>query len=91
MITYIFSAIFPLSGDCAASAKPRMQLGARRDLLLPAIDRESLGRPFKLTPHQQKEAMKRRDTGKETLAEIGRSYDVSAATISRLLPNSGPR
>src|SRR5271168_2205039 len=31
-----------------------------------------LGRPFKLTPHQQKEAIKRRDRGEETLAEIGR-------------------
>jgi DNA invertase Pin-like site-specific DNA recombinase len=45
-----------------------------------------LGRPFKLTPHQQKEAVKRRDQGDETLAEIGRSYNVSAATISRLPP-----
>ena len=43
-----------------------------------------LGRPFKLTPHQQKEAIKRRDRGEETLAEIGRSYNVSPATISRL-------
>jgi DNA invertase Pin-like site-specific DNA recombinase len=43
-----------------------------------------LGRPFKLTPHQQQEAIKRRDRGDETLAEIGRSYNVSPATISRL-------
>ena len=43
-----------------------------------------LGRPFKLTPHQQKEAIKRRDRGEETLAEIARSYNVSPATISRL-------
>jgi DNA invertase Pin-like site-specific DNA recombinase len=43
-----------------------------------------LGRPFKLTPHQKKEAIKRRDKGGESLAEIGRSYNVSAATISRL-------
>jgi DNA invertase Pin-like site-specific DNA recombinase len=43
-----------------------------------------LGRPFKLTPHQKKEAIKRRDQGGESLAEIGRSYNVSAATISRL-------
>jgi DNA invertase Pin-like site-specific DNA recombinase len=40
-----------------------------------------LGRPFKLTPHQQKEAIRRRDSGTETLAEIGRAYNVSAATI----------
>jgi DNA invertase Pin-like site-specific DNA recombinase len=43
-----------------------------------------MGRPPKLTPHQQKEAIKRRDQGEETLADIGRSYNVSAATISRL-------
>jgi DNA invertase Pin-like site-specific DNA recombinase len=43
-----------------------------------------MGRPPKLTPHQQKEAIKRRDQGDETLADIGRSYNVSAATISRL-------
>ena len=29
-------------------------------------------------------AIKRRDQGEETLADIGRSYNVSAATISRL-------
>src|SRR5712671_2158741 len=43
-----------------------------------------MGRPPKLTPHQQKEAIKRRDQGEESLADIGRSYNVSAATISRL-------
>jgi len=34
---------------------------------------------------QQKEAIKRRDRGEESLTEIGRSYNVSAATISRLI------
>jgi DNA invertase Pin-like site-specific DNA recombinase len=43
-----------------------------------------MGRPPKLTPHQQKEAVKRRDQSEETLADIGRTYDVSSATISRL-------
>jgi DNA invertase Pin-like site-specific DNA recombinase len=43
-----------------------------------------MGRPPKLTAHQQKEAIKCRDRGEESLAEIGRSYTVSAATISRL-------
>jgi DNA invertase Pin-like site-specific DNA recombinase len=42
-----------------------------------------MGRPFKLTDHQKGEAIKRRDQG-ETLADIGRSYNVSPATISRL-------
>ena len=46
---------------------------------------QSLGRPFKLTQHQRQEAVKRRDTGEETLIEIGRSYNVSAQTISRLV------
>ena len=42
------------------------------------------GRRQKLTEHQRREAIKRRDEGAETLAEIGRSYNVSVATISRL-------
>jgi DNA invertase Pin-like site-specific DNA recombinase len=43
-----------------------------------------LGRKPKLTEHQRKEAIKRHDRGEETLAEIGRSYNVSGWTISRL-------
>ena len=43
-----------------------------------------MGRPPKLTPHHKREAIKRRDQGAETLADIGRSYNVSPATISRL-------
>jgi hypothetical protein len=43
-----------------------------------------MGRPPKLTPHQQREAIKRRNHGGESLADIGRSYNVSGATISRL-------
>jgi DNA invertase Pin-like site-specific DNA recombinase len=43
------------------------------------------GRKPKLTPHQQREAIKRRDVDGETLRSIGRSYNVSAQTISRLL------
>jgi DNA invertase Pin-like site-specific DNA recombinase len=42
------------------------------------------GRKPKLTPHQKREAIKRRDKEGETLRSIGRSYNVSAATISRL-------
>ena len=44
---------------------------------------QSLGRPFKLTPHQKREAIERRENG-ETLTEIARSYNVSYSTISRL-------
>lgn len=43
-----------------------------------------MGRPMKLTDHQRKEAIRRRDKGEETLAEIGRSYNVSGWTIARL-------
>jgi DNA invertase Pin-like site-specific DNA recombinase len=43
-----------------------------------------MGRRPKLTDHQRREAIKRRDHGEETLAEIGRSYNVSGWTISRL-------
>ena len=38
---------------------------------------QHMGRPPKLTPHQRAEAVRRRDKGEETLAEIGRSYNVS--------------
>jgi DNA invertase Pin-like site-specific DNA recombinase len=41
-----------------------------------------MGRAAKLTKHQ--EALKRRDAGEETLAENGRSYNVSGWTIARL-------
>jgi DNA invertase Pin-like site-specific DNA recombinase len=44
---------------------------------------QSLGRPHKLTPHQRKEALARKDNG-EPVREIARSYNVSPATISRL-------
>jgi DNA invertase Pin-like site-specific DNA recombinase len=46
---------------------------------------QKMGRPPKLTPHHRREAIKSREQG-ETLADIGRSYNVSPATISRLTP-----
>ena len=42
-----------------------------------------LGRSPKLTPHQRREAIARREAG-ETLMEIARTYNVSHSTISRL-------
>jgi DNA invertase Pin-like site-specific DNA recombinase len=44
----------------------------------------TMGRKPKLTPHQKREAIKRRDEGNETLADIGRSYNVSGWTIGRI-------
>lgn len=41
------------------------------------------GRKPKLTPHQRREAIARRDAG-ETLVEIARSYNVDQSMISRL-------
>ncbi len=42
-----------------------------------------MGRPPKLTPHQKKEALRRRDAG-ETTRDIARLFNVSPNTISRL-------
>jgi DNA invertase Pin-like site-specific DNA recombinase len=42
-----------------------------------------MGRPFKMTSHQIKEALRRRDNG-EPMRDIARSYNVSHSTISRL-------
>jgi DNA invertase Pin-like site-specific DNA recombinase len=42
-----------------------------------------MGRPPKLTPHQIKEALRRRDAG-EPMRDIARTYNVSHSTISRL-------
>jgi DNA invertase Pin-like site-specific DNA recombinase len=42
-----------------------------------------MGRPSKLTPHQQREAIARRDAG-EALMDIARTFGVSHTTIGRL-------
>jgi DNA invertase Pin-like site-specific DNA recombinase len=44
---------------------------------------QSLGRKPKLTSHQKRAAIRRRDELGETIREIARSYNVSASTISR--------
>jgi len=44
-----------------------------------------LGRKPKLTDHQKREAIRRRDVDGETVREIARSYNVSHSTISRLI------
>jgi DNA invertase Pin-like site-specific DNA recombinase len=43
-----------------------------------------LGRKPKLTEHQKREALRRRDRDGEPMREIARSYNVSHSTISRL-------
>jgi DNA invertase Pin-like site-specific DNA recombinase len=42
-----------------------------------------MGRPSKLSPHQQREAIARRDAG-EALTDIARTFGVSHTTIGRL-------
>ena len=44
---------------------------------------KSLGRKSKLTSHQKKEAIRRRDQG-EGVRGIARTYNLSPSTISRL-------
>lgn len=46
-------------------------------------DGKKMGRPHKLTPHQQQEARARREKG-ESLVSIAKSYNVHHATIGRL-------
>jgi hypothetical protein len=43
-----------------------------------------MGHKPKLIAHQQRKAIRRRNRGEETLAEIGCSYNVIGWTISRL-------
>jgi DNA invertase Pin-like site-specific DNA recombinase len=43
-----------------------------------------MGRKPKLTPHQMREAIKRRDAKGEPVREIARTFNVSHSTISRL-------
>ena len=47
-----------------------------------------MGRKQKLTPHQIREAVGRRDKG-ETVRDIARTYNVSHSTISRLATRPG--
>ena len=46
---------------------------------------QHMGRPPKLTPHQQREAIKRRQSG-EPIRDIARSHNVHNSTTSRLAP-----
>ena len=43
-----------------------------------------MGRKPKLTQHQRREAIRRRDELGGTLADIARTYNISRSTISRL-------
>jgi hypothetical protein len=49
-----------------------------------AVAAHTLGRRRKLTLHQKREAIRRRNRDGEPVREIARSYNVSHSTISRL-------
>jgi len=73
------------SAECAALFRPTPLIRART-----GEGRErakargvKMGRKPKLTPHQQAEAIKRREAG-EPIREIARTYNVHNSTISRL-------
>jgi hypothetical protein len=60
--------------------------GRRHNIAWPAYARRPwrAGRVragFNPHPHQRQEAIERRDAGEESLADIGRTYNVSGATI----------
>ncbi len=82
-----------LGHRCSIAAVDRLSRDTT-DLLVIARDLQKagaahgvkFGRKPKLTPHQKREAIKRRDKDEETLRSIGCSYNVSAATIVRLAP-----
>lgn len=65
----------------AGSAHSRGRTGDGRERA--KVRGAKLGRRPKLTPHHQREAIKRRDRG-EPIRNIARSYNVSHPTISRL-------
>jgi len=63
------------------------KLGRRRILDRTARGRAASNTPKpKLTDHQRREALVRRELGLETLTEIAKSYNVSHSMISRLTP-----
>ena len=47
-------------------------------------DGVKFGPKHKLTPHQQREAVRRRDIDGEAVKSVAKSYNVSRQTISRL-------
>jgi DNA invertase Pin-like site-specific DNA recombinase len=76
---FLQSLALPRSWNIAASRSARHEAARARRRRA-----SKFGRKPKLTPHQQREAIRRRDVDGETLRSIGRSYNVSAQTISRL-------
>ena len=72
-----------LLGGLAEFERELIRVGTGEGWARAKANGKSEGRPFKMPPHQRRDAVKRRESG-ELLTEIGRIYNVSQATISRL-------
>ncbi len=76
--------VLAMLGVAARLERRRIKERTERGRADAKVEGVKFGRKPKLTPHQQREAIRRRDKDGETLCSIGRSYNVSAQTISRL-------
>src|SRR6202035_2304164 len=76
--------VLAMLGVAARLERPRIKERTARGRADAKANGVKFGRKPKLTPHLKREAIKRRDRDGETLRSIGRSYNVSAATIGRL-------
>jgi DNA invertase Pin-like site-specific DNA recombinase len=78
-----FLAVLETSKNLPAALGPELVAGTGEGRERAKARGVLMGRKPKLTHHQRQEAVARREAG-ESLMEIGRSYNVSHSTISRL-------
>ena len=75
--------------DTAACARPVANESSRRRCPAAARDRGArLGRPAKLTPHQQQEVIRAVREGSKTAADAARLFGLHRSNITRLLERS---
>ena len=79
----VVRAFDPMIGRTVAIKLFPASLAAGEGRARAKANAQSLGRKPKLTPHQQHEAIQRRDKG-ESIRSIALSYNVNPSTISRL-------
>jgi DNA invertase Pin-like site-specific DNA recombinase len=75
--TYFNSGILTVLGGLAEFERELIRARTGEGRARAVANGVEMGRKPKLTPHQKREAIRRRDRGEESLAEIGRSYNVS--------------
>ena len=73
--------VLAMLGVAAKLERRRIKERTERGRVDAKVKGVKFGHKPKLTPHQQREAIKRRDKEGETLRSIARSYNVSTATI----------